>query len=337
MNDNICVQFRTLDHPYQDIFKYEIIDSNQILVKRDDVKAGWWLNLNVEITYHKDIKQIVNIGNNMNSYFKIVLLEFDLYDPKLYLEYVSKQLYSEPINDDINLKGVMLDSETLVSGNIILSSTENIALISSIIYATGVNIIQHDNRYEQTIRALKSVIKHIPNVKIILLEQSKNLPNEKATELLKYCNYLLRYMNDELCDYYSNKQSYNKGLGEMYVTNHFLNIIKNKEFGMIYKLVGRYILTDDFNINEFDANVPTFKAIKGNGCSGEIVFSNFYTIPKKYLNLYLEHQKIWFTPDRREPIEHILTMFFDSIPGPNIISKINMIGVSGQNNRIVYF
>ena len=112
---------------------------------------------------------------------------------------------------------------------------------------------------------------------------------------------------------------------------HFLDIIKNKNFKTIFKTNGRYVITSDFDINNF-INETTFKVIKGDGRMGIITYSVFYSISKDVLNLYIEHQKVWIKKNCRESVEHVLTMFVESIPNCNLITTIGIkgnLGISG--------
>lgn len=333
--DNIII--KTCDHPYKDIFEYHIINDNDIFIKRIDEKAGWWLDLKIDIINKKSGEMVrVNIGPNPSSYIKIITVNFSL-------GYYQPSIPDDEKFDTKDRKGIKLDSTTISEKDIILNEDDIVVIISGIVYVSnkGLNgsisrsIISPEERYNQTIQTLQSVITYIPNSKIILLEQSKFFPEDKLINITKYCDYVIQYKNDAQNDYYSNIQELNKGLGEMYVTNHFLNFIKNKNFKIICKMVSRYVLTSKFNIDKFIKDT-TFKFMKGDGRLGIITFSNFYSLSRDVLNLYIEHQKIWFNKERKEPIEHILTMFVESIPNINLIPFIGLKGVSGNSGSNCY-
>jgi len=339
MNDIIIT---TTPNGYKDTFKYHILDKNTVIIERIDEKAGWWLNLYSEIVNVKiNSRVIINVGRNTDSYYKIVSLDFDLYpDEEIYLE------EDEDIrHDNLILKsGKIFDSTLLTEEDIELNSEDIIITISSIIYITQ-NIIEGsdirssisvDERYKQTLYSLKKFIQCVPNSKIILLEQSQNIPEDKIKELLKYCDYIISYKNDMDNNYYSNIQKFNKGLGELYVTQHFCELIKNKKFNTFCKVVGRYTPTSKFNINDFITGDPTVKVIKGQSRLDIICYTNFYSIPHKYFKAYLEHHKIWLTKDRKEPVEHILTMFIESLPYIKIIPMLHIKGRGGISNVYCY-
>lgn len=182
-------------------------------------------------------------------------------------------------------------------------------------------------RYEQTIRQLLSIREKIPNAVTFLLEGSLFLPDEMVKELQKLCSYVILYSDNEDAKKYCN-ESYNKGLGEMYVTSHLGTLLRNKQFSIFCKFNGRSVFTPEFDINLFIKPFPVVKCLKGNGRLGILCFSNFYSIPKRYMNAYTEHILCWLSPETREPIEHVLTMFIESIQNQFSIETLNICGCS---------
>jgi hypothetical protein len=343
MYNNII--FETCSNNYNDVFDYKILNySNNyldLLISRIDKKECWWLDLyvNIKIKYNENENteycKRFHIGRSASCY-KIV---------SLYLENVPN-IRNDFIIDNIpeiniNKKGKIYNHNDYIEFN--FQKEDIIILITNIIFVSSHNnIISHNKRFLQTIETLKSIHSYIKynNISIVLLEQSKP-PIEylkdytnMMLEFSKYCDYIIEYKNDPNNDYYSNKQTDNKSLGEMYVSADFFKRIINIEFKSIFKIVGRYILTSLFDTSSFLNNSPTFKIIKGDGRLNIIVFSNFYSIPKKYLSFYIEHQKLWM--DRKEPIEHILTMFVESLPDFTLIDKIYMYGKNAATDVIVY-
>lgn len=343
MDKNII--FETCSHSYNDIFDYKILNySNNyldLLISRTDKKECWWLDLyvNIKIKYNENIEycERFHIGRS-SSFYKIV---------SLYLENITNiNIKQNFIIDNIpeiniNKKGKIYNYNDNMKFN--FQKEDIIILITNIIFVSSHNnIISYKKRFLQTIETLKSINSYIKynNISIVLLEQS-NPPfeylkdyNNMILEFSKYCDYIIEYKDDPHNDYYSNKQVYNKSLGEMYVSTDFLKKIANIEFKSIFKIVGRYILTSLFDTSFFLNNSPTFKVMKGDGRLNIIVFSNFYSIPKKYLSFYIEHQMLWM--DRKEPIEHILTMFVESLPEFTLIDKIYMYGKNAATDVIVY-
>ena len=331
--DNIIV--KTCEHPYNDTFEYNIIGNN-LLVKKINNNEGWRFDLHVDIinTNNSEIKK-VSVGQNKSSNYKMIALDFNI-------EYIIPSS-NDKIFDNKYKNGIIMDSMEVKDEDIIFDENDIIIIVSSIVYLSNNELDNHqarsilspEERYDQTIETLKSIMMYIPNSKIILLEQSKFFVEDKLLNITKYCDYIIQYKNDVKNDYYSNIQTVNKGLGEMYVTTHFLNLIKNKKFNTICKIAARNVLTSNFNINNFTKET-TFKAVKGDGRLGIIVFSCVYSIKKDVLNLYIEHQKIWLAKDSKECIEHILTLFVESIPELNLIPFLHIKGIGGSNNNEYY-
>lgn len=332
------IKIETYNTFCNNIFEYNIIDDNNILIKRVDQKYGWWIDLTINIINTKNgtIKTVI-VGKNPSSYVKIHTVNFSLGYSK----------HSIPDDEKFEIKedrgGIVFDSNIINEKDILLNDNDIVVIVSGIICVSNKEFvgniprstISSDERYNQTIQTLQSIITYIPISKIILLEQSKSFPEDKLKNISKYCDYIIQYKNDDQNDYYSNIQGFNKGLGEMYVTTHFLDVIKNKKFKTICKMVARYVITSDFDINNF-INESTFKVMKGDGRMGIITFSNFYSISKDVLNLYIEHQKVWLKKNCKEPIEHVLTMFVESIPKFNLIPILGVKGIGGNSGTNCY-
>lgn len=335
------IRIITCSDEHKDMFEYFIINKNTILVEKIDEKVGWWFDLIAEITNLITNEKIyISIGSNKSFYYKMVILAFDLY-PKDE-EYLDDE--NVPCDNLILKNGKIFDSTLVKEEDIHLDPEDIVITMSSIIY-TSSNYIHGSNtrsyfsseeRYNQTLYGLKRFIYFIPKCKIILLEQSLDISDEKTHELLKYCDYIISYKNDSENNYYSNMQPHNKGLGEIYVTLHFCELIKNKKFNIFCKVVGRYTPTSNFNFNDFLSGVPTIKAIPGYGRLGIICYTNFFTIPHKYFKAYLEHHKLWLSMDRKEVVENILTYFIESLPYIKILPTIHIRGRNGMTGKYCY-
>jgi len=328
---------KTSSNPYCDIFEYSILSSTSILVKKINDNRGWWFNLFIDITdTNTSVTRKEKVGVNRSNIYKAIQLDFDL-------GCVTPICLNEKIFVDEYKDGIILDSTKVKDEDIIFDENDIVVIVSGIVYVSNNcldgyhsrSLFSAEERYEQIIETLKSIIMNIPNSKIILLEQSKFFPEDKLLNMAKYCDYIIQYKNDVKNDYYSNIQKINKGLGEMYVTTHFLSLIKNKDFNTILKIAARNILTSNFDINNFTKET-TFRPIYGDGRLGIIVFSCVYSIKKDALNLFIEHQKLWLYRDSKEPIEHVLTMFVESIPELNLIPFLHIKGAGGTNNNPYY-
>lgn len=170
-------------------------------------------------------------------------------------------------------------------------------------------------RLDQIITQLQSIKLMIPSAKIFVLDSSLYLTEQQIQLLSKYTEGggVILYRNDKNSHFYCN-ECQNKGLGEAYVIHHFGTLIKNKKYKLFCKLNGRNRLLSTFNINEFvESEYPVVKTLEGNLTLKIQTFSNFYSMPYKYMNQYVEHLFQYLKPETFFSIEHILSLFVQSI------------------------
>jgi hypothetical protein len=197
------------------------------------------------------------------------------------------------------------------------------------------SIFSAKERFDQTIIQLKSIKEKIPNAITILLEESEKISYEEVIELSKLCSYVILFGEDKEAYHYCHETYMNKGLGEMYVTSFLGNLLRNKEFNIFCKFNGRSILSPNFDINTYKRDYPVVATVLGGGRLKILAYSNFYSIPKKFMNAYTEHILCWLDKTTTEPIEHILTMFVESIKHVYIIGKLNIEGKSGVTGELI--
>jgi hypothetical protein len=323
----------TIPHPYSDIFKYSI-GKDFILIEKINSQLGWWFDLQIEVINSFDnSKQIINIGKNPSSKFKCMPIYTGKSPPTIY----------SPKYGDICIsskkEGKILYANTINSDDFNTTKDSIIIAVCSIIYVSNNkldgnekrSIFSPKQRFEQTLLTLKSIRKQVPEAIIVLLEKSISIPENEIQELSQYCDYLVRYNNIPDCNYYAHEQSINKGLGEMFVLSHFGDVIKNKPFKLFCKLGGRYVMNSKFSIADFDQPIPVFKCLPGEGRLGIIVVSVFYSIPNRFFKFYLEHTKLWLNKTQYANIEHILTMFVESLPEINLLLTLNIEGKGGTD------
>jgi hypothetical protein len=145
---------------------------------------------------------------------------------------------------------------------------KNLVLITSIIntpniplsYTRTRSIYTPNERYEQTKQTIETIRNKIPNVEIYLVECS--LLNEEQNEyFIKNTNYFLNLYDNvraKNCIY-----SISKSLGEGTMTFFALDDILNKDikFDNLFKISGRYWLSDSFNYENFNNNNIVIKYI----------------------------------------------------------------------------
>ena len=198
----------------------------------------------------------------------------------------------------------------------------NIVLITSVInppnkplsYSSSRSIYSAEERFIQTQKTIASIREKIPNNKIFILECSSLTPSQKEylTDnseyfINLYCqnidcqNIVCQDLDCQDLDCQNTQDDIygiSKALGEgtmtikalEYITNHIIPDITTKynisiENINLFKISGRYWLTDNFYYNEFSApsNV-VFKQIENNPNN---IFTALYKLPASMIdNLY---------------------------------------------------
>jgi len=142
---------------------------------------------------------------------------------------------------------------------------KNIVLLTSAVY-TNYGIYNPQDRIKQTLETAKSAKKYIPGAVVILVDNSKvdvqNDTSAEFEELIDLVDYYIDNSDDADIQYFHNNvQNYDIGkntmeaLGMMKALNYIANddAMKNeiKDADRIFKLSGRYQVTDKFDIAKF--------------------------------------------------------------------------------------
>jgi hypothetical protein len=170
----------------------------------------------------------------------------------------------------------------------------NLVLITSIVdppqtpfsYINTRSIYSKIERFEQTKKTIESVKDKIVNCKIIIVECSQ-LSDEETDYFIRNTDYFLNIYSDEYAK--NNVYSASKSLGEGTMTLYALNYIQenNINYDSLFKISGRYWLSDNFIYENFNNNCVVLKSIDNNL---ENVFTALYKLPKEtvsYLLLFL--------------------------------------------------
>jgi hypothetical protein len=148
--------------------------------------------------------------------------------------------------------------------------SKNTVLITSAIY-TNYGIYNTEQRIQQTLATAVSARKYIPNAVIILIDNSKvDVQNDESAEfeaLLDAVDYYIDNSDDpDIQHFHNNVQNYDIGknsmecIGMLKALTHIstdpelTEVIESSN--RIFKLSGRYEVTDKFDISQFD-NVNT--------------------------------------------------------------------------------
>lgn len=147
----------------------------------------------------------------------------------------------------------------------------NLALITSIVctptlplsYTKIRSVFTHDQRFEQTKKTIKTIKDKIPNVKIIMVECSI-LTETQKDYFYENVDYFINLIDDN--DARQNIYSKSKSLGEGTMTMTAINYMKkyNIEYDNLFKITGRYWLSESYNYENFNNNDIVVNYINGN-------------------------------------------------------------------------
>ena len=142
----------------------------------------------------------------------------------------------------------------------------NIVLLTSALY-TNYGIYDPKERIQQTLETAQSAKKYIPGAVVVLVDNSKvdvlNEDSDEFNELLDTVDYYLDNCEDpdielfhRTCDNYDIGKNAMEALGMTKALRHMLadeDMQKElKDCHRIFKLSGRYRVTDQFDIEKFD-------------------------------------------------------------------------------------
>ena len=143
---------------------------------------------------------------------------------------------------------------------------KNIVLLTSAVY-TNYGIYNPQDRIKQTLDTAISARKYIPGAVIILVDNSKvdvqNDTSEEFDALIDAVDYYIDNSDDDDIKYFhTNVQNYDIGKNAMealgilkalsYIANNKDMMKDVADSGRIFKLSGRYQVTDKFDIENFD-------------------------------------------------------------------------------------
>jgi len=181
-----------------------------------------------------------------------------------------------------------------------------------------------DERLYQTIETYESIKNKIPNSFCILIEGSR-LTDEQRNYLNECYDVILEYGNDaDILNYTTN---INIGIGEMKLLQKGIEYIKKNNISSkyLFKLGGRYTLSNNFNLNNFKINKYTFRP---EICMNmEVYNTGLYNIPINKINdFYIILEKGIRLLYGNYPIERVYVELIDK----KDIELLHIIGLEGR-------
>ena len=209
----------------------------------------------------------------------------------------------------------------------------NLVLITSVIcienkplsYSDTRSVFSHEKRFEQIKKTIQTVREKIPNSKIFIVECS-NLSSDMTEYLVKNSDIFLNLYDD--VEVRKNTTGLSKSLGEGTLTMCAINYIQtnNIEYDNLFKITGRYWLSEYFNYSNFDnEDIIITDADKNISNTCTIL----YKLHKKNVDDFMICLKRNI-PAMNECVayEKIFAVYLKE-PKPNTVVNLNKIGVSG--------
>lgn len=161
----------------------------------------------------------------------------------------------------------------------------NLVLVTSVInvknnplsYSKIRSVFNREERFEQTKRTIESIKCKIPDSKILIVEYT-NFTKDEQEYFKCACDFILNLWGRN--DLESKIFGKSKALGEGTMTIEALKWIidNNINYENLFKISGRYWLSDNFEFDNFNNDKLIFKKINGNI---DNIFTALYKIPKK--------------------------------------------------------
>lgn len=133
-------------------------------------------------------------------------------------------------------------------------------IITSSIYASSTTVYQTEDRFNQTLKTIETIKKHIPDSVICLADNSvKALDETQRSVLTDSVDYFLDFSKDQvfadIAQSIQHKDSV-QNLSEIILLIKLMKIINDNNLfdgcERIFKISGRYEITDAFNIKKHD-------------------------------------------------------------------------------------
>jgi len=143
------------------------------------------------------------------------------------------------------------------------------------------SVFHVQDRFSQTLKTISSVRKHLPNSLIYLVEVSE-LALDMLSDLREKCDLVLICGKDERTQYYSRIA---KSFGEVCMLQIAIEKIPDC-VNVIYKLSGRYYLSDDFKVENMRRDKYNFLCTYAEANATNVYQTTFYSFPKTKLEDY---------------------------------------------------
>lgn len=216
----------------------------------------------------------------------------------------------------------------------------NITLITSIINTPNIplsyiktrSIYTREKRFEQTKKTIESIKEKIPDNKIFVIECSQ-LTSEESNYFQSNTDIFINIMDTNNKNLIDRMFTKSKAMGEGTMTIFAINyLFSNKiQFKNLFKISGRYWLTENFQYSNFDNECIVIKYIDNDTTN---TLTSLYKLPKTKIFDWYEFL-INSEEDFNKCIgyENIFANFINTKPNVIVMDKIGVAGniaVSGD-------
>lgn len=184
-------------------------------------------------------------------------------------------------------------------------------------YTSSRSVYSAAERLEQTVEGLRSVRLRVPSATVALLENS-DIPAAWERRLLGECDWLLRSDRHPLGRLLRDGPF--KGGAEAFQLAAALTTVPVPADERIFKLSGRYSLTEDFELERFPRSGFCVNAFGG------VTSTVLYSVGADVRGLYLEHlRRTVRETGRGTQLENLL---FAGVPAGSL-HEVDVLGVTG--------
>jgi len=211
------------------------------------------------------------------------------------------------------------------AGNVNIFTKPYIFLITSTIkfsknslsYSHTRSVFSAEERLEQTLHTIDSIRTKVPDAIVILLENSNLFPKEVSV-LQNKVDWLVSFSQDARA--VKLRDGPYKGAAEAYMLRYMQNILKYFSYNIMFKLSGRYCLSERFNIQNFSQEC--FGILLRDG----VYSTRLYSVPKILNNLY--YKQLYKSMQAALKGESIESVFLRNV-AKDKIQRLEYLGVQG--------
>lgn len=215
----------------------------------------------------------------------------------------------------------------------------NICIITSAIGGL-MGVVPIEDRFTQTLSGIQSVRKKLPNCVIILNDVSVIQVDEYREIIKTKVDFFIDSCLDS--DALNLSKNQRKSQGELVLFKNSLQFVKNNfdlsKINRIFKLTGRSSVSEEFDIQEYDAktkNKYVFKKSVQSYISTQMRLyeTRFWSMDISLIDDYLEKWNLFFNECNYLDIEHAYYKYLDK---QNVVEFDN-IWVEGVSSRLGNF